>query len=96
MSEEEIDNAIKTEELEESAEAEPKEVVEQESHVEVADLEEEETWADENIPELKQIIGALLYGAKTPLSIAQIRSTLKATAITFGGVTKQFEEIKDK
>jgi len=96
MSETENEEAVSAEELTKSAKEKLKNASEQDSHIEVADLEIEETWADENIPELKQIIGALLYGAKTPLSISQIRSTLKATATVFGGVTKQFEEVKDK
>jgi segregation and condensation protein B len=44
----------------------------------------------EVLPELKQIIGALLFGAKTPLSAAEIRRVLQQVAEPWGGKTKDF------
>lgn len=44
----------------------------------------------EILPELKQIVGALLFGAKTPLSVAEIRRVLQQVAEAWGGKTKDF------
>ncbi len=42
------------------------------------------------LPELKEIVGALLYAARHPLSIAQMRTILERTAETFGGAAKDY------
>lgn len=42
------------------------------------------------LPELKQIIGALLFGAKTPLSAGDIRRVLQQVAESWGGKTRDF------
>ena len=44
----------------------------------------------EVLPELKQIMGALLFGAKAPLSVSEIRRVLQQVAETWGGKTKDF------
>ena len=50
----------------------------------------------QNIPELTEIVGALLFGAKGPISAKQIRNTMAQSAITFGGITEEFAEVKEK
>ena len=42
------------------------------------------------LPELKQIIGAMLFVRKEPLTAAEIRRTLAATAERRGGITADF------
>ena len=44
----------------------------------------------EVMPELKEIIGAMLFGAKAPLTTGDIRRVLKQVAETHGGPTKDF------
>lgn len=42
------------------------------------------------LPELKQIIGAMLFVRKEPLTVAEIRRVLQATAERRGGITSDF------
>ena len=42
------------------------------------------------LPELKQIIGAMLFVRKEPLTVAEIRRVLSATAERRGGITSDF------
>jgi segregation and condensation protein B len=42
------------------------------------------------IPELKEIIGAIVFAAKDPLTVAQILAVLRRTAERHGGVTRDF------
>lgn len=42
------------------------------------------------IPELKEIIGAVLFAAREPMTVANILRVLKDTAETYGGVTSDF------
>ncbi len=49
----------------------------------------------EVIPELKQIVGALLFGAKQPLTLAEMRRVLGQTAEVWGGVTKDFAKASE-
>jgi segregation and condensation protein B len=42
------------------------------------------------LPELKQIIGAMLFVRKEPLTVAEIRRVLTATAERRGGITSDF------
>lgn len=44
----------------------------------------------EILPELKEIVGAMLFGARQPVSIADIRRVLKQVAEEEGGVAKDF------
>ncbi len=45
------------------------------------------------IPELKQIVGALLYASRTPITLGDIRKTLKLVAETGTGAVKDFGEV---
>ena len=47
------------------------------------------------LPELKEIVGALLLTARQPLSIAQIRNVLQRTAETFGGAARDFAGVSE-
>jgi segregation and condensation protein B len=47
------------------------------------------------LPELKQIIGALVFGAKTPVTLAEIKRVLKQVAEGEGGPYKDFGEVAD-
>jgi segregation and condensation protein B len=42
------------------------------------------------IPELKEIIGAIVFAAKDPLTVAQILAVLRRTAERHGGLTRDF------
>ena len=48
------------------------------------------TMNDFVLPELKQIIGAMLFVRKEPLTVAEIRRVLTATAERRGGITSDF------
>ena len=50
----------------------------------------------EVLPELKQIIGALLFGAKAPLKVSEVRRVLQQVAETWGGKTKDFARATEK
>ena len=47
------------------------------------------------LPELKQIIGAMLFVRKEPLTVAEIRRTLTATAERRGGITADFAKANE-
>ena len=47
------------------------------------------------LPELKQIIGAMLFVRKEPLTVAEIRRVLSATAERRGGITTDFAKAND-
>ena len=47
----------------------------------------------ETIPELKQILGAVLFAAKTPVSAAELVTVLKNTALETGGATEAFASV---
>lgn len=51
--------------------------------------------APETLPELKQIVGALLFGAGKPLTLKEMRACLKETAERYGAETKAFEEVTE-
>jgi|GEM_PF-646864 len=42
------------------------------------------------LPELKEIVGAILFASKQPVTPAQIRKTLQQTAQLFSGVTQDY------
>lgn len=48
------------------------------------------------LPELKQIIGAMLFVRKEPLTAAEIRRVLAATADRRGGITSDFAKANDE
>ena len=48
------------------------------------------------IPELGQIIGALLFGSKEPLSLTEIRRVIKKAAATDQDETKVFAQVSEK
>lgn len=50
----------------------------------------------EVMPELKQIIGAMLFAAKEPVSLSQMRHVFAQTAEQHGGITKDFAGVTDK
>jgi len=50
----------------------------------------------EVLPELKQIVGALLFGAKQPLKVSDIKRILRQVAETWGGKTRDFAKATDK
>lgn len=47
------------------------------------------------LPELKQIIGAMLFVRKEPLTVAEIRRVLTATAERRGGITSDFAKANE-
>jgi segregation and condensation protein B len=47
------------------------------------------------LPELKQIIGALIFGAKTPVTLAEMKRTLQQVAEHEGGPYKDFGQVSD-
>ena len=47
------------------------------------------------LPELKQIIGAMLFVRKEPLTVAEIRRVLSATAERRGGITSDFAKANE-
>jgi segregation and condensation protein B len=49
----------------------------------------------EVLPELKQIIGALLFAAKKPLTVKEIRKVLTDAGAGYGGPYQQFAEFKE-
>lgn len=49
----------------------------------------------EVMPELKQIVGAMLFAAKTPLSLAEMRKVLVQTGEVYGGPYKEFASLKE-
>lgn len=50
----------------------------------------------DEIPELKQILGALLFGAKGPLPLKDLRKTVEAVAEELGGAYAPFAELRDR
>ena len=50
---------------------------------------------DFTLPELKQIIGAMLFVRKEPLTVAEIRRVLSATAERRGGITADFAKANE-
>ena len=48
------------------------------------------------LPELKQIIGAMLFVRKEPLTVAEIRRVLSATAERRGGITSDFAKATEE
>jgi len=49
----------------------------------------------EVLPELKEIIGALLFAAKKPLTAKEIRKALLDAGASYGGPYQEFSEFKD-
>jgi segregation and condensation protein B len=49
----------------------------------------------EALPELKQIAGALLFGAGRPLTVKELRTCLVETAERYGEETKAFSEVTE-
>lgn len=47
------------------------------------------------LPELKQIVGAMLFVRKEPLTVAEIRRVLKSTAERRGGITADFAKANE-
>lgn len=48
------------------------------------------------LPELKQIVGALLFGSKSPLGAAEIRRVLQQTAEIWGEHTRAYAEVSEQ
>lgn len=48
------------------------------------------------LPELKQIVGALLFGAKQPISAAEMRRVLQQVAEIHGGSTRDYAKVSEK
>jgi segregation and condensation protein B len=48
------------------------------------------------LPELKQIVGALLFGSKSPLGAAEIRRVLEQTAEIWGEHTRAYAEVSEQ
>lgn len=48
------------------------------------------------IPALKQIIGALVFGAKKPLTAREIRKNIEEVAETLGGLFAPYASLKDR
>jgi segregation and condensation protein B len=49
----------------------------------------------EVMPELKQIVGAMLFAAKAPLALAEMRKILLQTGEVYGGEYKEFAKLKE-
>ena len=49
----------------------------------------------EVLPELKEIIGALLFAAKKPVTAKEIRKTLVEAGKNYGGLYEQFASVKE-
>lgn len=49
----------------------------------------------EVLPELKQIVGALLFAAKEPLSLKRLRKAMIETGSGFGGPYEQYAKVSD-
>jgi segregation and condensation protein B len=49
----------------------------------------------EVLPEFKQILGALLFAAKKPLTVKEIRKTLVDAGQSYGGPYEQFASLKE-
>jgi segregation and condensation protein B len=49
----------------------------------------------EQIPELKQILGAMLFAAKEPVSMTQMQHIFAQTAEQYGGITKDFAAVTE-
>ena len=50
----------------------------------------------EVLPELKQIIGSLLFASKKPVTLKEIRKTLVEAGSSYGGPYEQFASLKEK
>lgn len=50
----------------------------------------------EVLPELKEIIGSLLFAAKQPVTATEIRKTLIGAGKNYGGLYEQFGSLKEK
>jgi segregation and condensation protein B len=50
----------------------------------------------EVLPDLRQIVGALLFAAKKPLTLKEIRKALADTGAVYGGPYIQFAEVKEE
>ena len=50
----------------------------------------------EVLPELKQIVGALLFAAKEPLTIKRMRKAMIETGNGYGGPYEQYAKATDK
>ena len=48
------------------------------------------------VPELKQILGALIFGANRPLSLKEMRRCLQGVAERHGAETAVFADVRDK
>ena len=49
---------------------------------------------EDTVPELKEVLGALIFGARHPLSIGEIRKTLVGVAGATGGHSTVFCTLK--
>ena len=50
----------------------------------------------EILPEIKQIIGSLLFASKEPLSISQIKKAINDTGNILDGLYKQYSKVNDQ
>ena len=50
----------------------------------------------EILPEIKQIIGSLLFASKEPLSISQIKKSINNTGNILDGLYKQYSKVNDQ
>ena len=48
------------------------------------------------LPELKEIVGAVLFAAKQPVSLAQLHALMRQTAERMGGVTRDFAAASER
>jgi segregation and condensation protein B len=48
------------------------------------------------LPEVGQIVGAMLFASRQPLTVKQIRQVFARAAGVYGGLTEQYAGIKDK
>jgi segregation and condensation protein B len=51
---------------------------------------------EQALPELKQILGAMVFAANRPLSVKEMRSCLREVAASHGGAAAAFGEVKER
>jgi segregation and condensation protein B len=49
----------------------------------------------EVLPEVKEIVGAMLFAAKQPLTVKQMRATFPRAAMNYGGIVEDYAKVKD-
>ena len=51
--------------------------------------------ASDVLPEVKQIVGAMLFAARVPLTVKQMKSVFPRVALNYGGMTESFGSVTE-